>query len=361
MLPPKRLKQWRPADGHACVSVKGIRWRCVAGSAAAGLSVLSPMVRFSQAERSVAAMAPNRYAGACKTCGEMVPEQGGELRKESDAWVVYHLACLPAPAPGWHTGLIGSYDCETTGTDPFSARLVSAAFVTSTGERFEFLVDPGVEIPAEAAAVHGISTEQARAHGTQPAEALERIAALLAAHLAKGAPLVVFNAPFDLTLLEAELERHGLRALRDRVAAVAPIVDPLIIDRTMDRFRKGSRTLEAQCAHYGVTIENAHDACADAVAALEVARAQAARYQEVAEASLTELHARQTTWKAAAEADFAQYKARRGEPFTPEPGWPVRIPRPDEARGAQGVQTARPRQPEASSGAAAPSGAPSAV
>lgn len=293
-------------------------------------------------------MAPNRYAGACKTCGQTVPEQGGELRKDAAAWVVYHVACLPAPVPGWHTGLLGSYDCETTGTDPFSARLVSAAFVTSSGQRHEFLVDPGVEIPAEAAAVHGISTEHARAHGARPAEALERIAELLAEHLAAGAPLVVFNAPYDLTLLEAELERHGLRALRDRVRAVAPIVDPLIIDRAMDRYRKGSRTLEAQCAHYGVTIENAHDACADSMAALEVARAQAVRYPEVAEANLTELHARQVTWKAAADADYAQYKARRGEPFIPETGWPIRIRRPDEARGAQPEQTARVVRPEAS-------------
>jgi DNA polymerase-3 subunit epsilon len=268
-------------------------------------------------------MAPNRYAGVCKTCGKTVPEQGGELRKDSGAWVVYHNECLP-PATGWHTGLIGSYDCETTGTDPFSARLVSAAFVTSAGDRHEFLVDPGVEIPAEAAAVHGISTEQARAHGVKPAVALDQIAALLAAHLGAGAPLVVFNAPFDLTLLEAELERNDLKALRDRVQAVAPIVDPLIIDRTLDKYRKGSRTLEAQCAHYGVTIENAHDACADAVAAMEVARAQAAKFPEVAEARLEDLHARQSSWKAAAEADFAAYKAKRGEPFTPEPGWPIR-------------------------------------
>jgi DNA polymerase III subunit epsilon len=282
------------------------------------------MVMASQAERSVAAMAPNRYAGVCRTCGETVPEQGGELRKDSGAWVVYHPGCLPPPPPGWHTGLIGSYDCETTGTDPFSARLVSAAFVTTAGTRHEFLVDPGVEIPAEAAAVHGISTEHARAYGAKPTVALDQIAALLAAHLSAGAPLVVFNAPFDLTLLEAELERHDLKALRDRVPEVAPIVDPLIIDRTMDRYRKGSRTLEAQCAHYGVSIENAHDACADAVAAMGVARAQALRYPDVAEASLADLHARQVQWKSAAEADYADYKARRGEAFTPEPGWPIR-------------------------------------
>lgn len=273
----------------------------------------------------MAGMAPNRYAGVCKTCGGTVPEEGGELRRDLSGWIVYHTDCMPAPAPGWHTGLLGSYDCETTGTDPFSARLVSAAFVTSTGARYEFLVDPGVEIPAEAAAVHGISTEQARAHGAEPADALDRIAGLLAEHLGKGAPLVVFNAPFDLTLLEAELDRHGLKALRDRVREVAPIVDPLIIDRTLDRYRKGSRTLEAQCGYYGVAIENAHDACADAVAAMGVARAQAARYPELAEADLSELHARQIEWKAAAEVEFAEYKASRGEPFRSEPGWPIRI------------------------------------
>jgi DNA polymerase-3 subunit epsilon len=269
-------------------------------------------------------MAPNRYAGACRTCGETVPAEGGELRRDAGAWIVYHPACLPTPAPGWHSGLLGSYDCETTGTDPFSARLVSAAFVTSAGARHEFLVDPGVEIPDAAAAVHGITTGHARAHGIDAGEGLERIASLLAEHLAAGAPLIVFNAPFDLTLLEAELERHGLKALRDRVQAVAPIVDPLLIDRTLDRYRKGSRTLEAQCAHYGVTIENAHDACADALAAMGVATALANRFPELAETEAPNLHARQGEWKLASDADFAAYKARRGETYIPEPGWPVR-------------------------------------
>src|SRR5579875_3388114 len=264
-------------------------------------------------------MAQNRYAGACKTCGRTVPAEAGELRKDGGAWIVYHVECLPAPPPGWHTGLLGSYDCETTGTDPFSARLVSAAFVTSAGTRREFLVDPGVEIPAEAAAVHKITTEYARAHGAKPAEALEQIAVLLAEHLGAGAPLVVFNAPFDLTLLEAELERNGLRPLHERVAAICPVIDPLIIDRTLDKYRKGSRTLESQCAHYGVAIENAHDAFADALAAMEVAKALAVRYPEVATARAEDLHARQVQWKADAEADFAAYKARRGEQHTPEP------------------------------------------
>jgi DNA polymerase III subunit epsilon len=268
-------------------------------------------------------MATNRYAGTCKTCGKTVPAQSGELRKDASAWVVFHSACIPTAGPGWQSGLIGSYDCETTGTDPFHARLVSAAFVTSDGARHEYLVDPGVEIPEGATAVHGITTEHARSNGLPPAQALEEIAALLAAHLESGAPLVVFNAPFDLTLLEAELDRHGLTPLRARIPFVGPIVDPLVMDRKLDRFRKGSRTLEAQCAHYGVQITNAHDASADAIAALEVARALADRYPEVAEAPLTELHAQQAEWKESTDRDFAAYRAKRGEEFTPQPGWPV--------------------------------------
>ena len=277
-------------------------------------------------------MGTNRYSGTCKSCGKTVAAEAGELRKDAGQFVVYHPQCLPAPAPGWHTGLIGSYDCETTGTDPFSARLVSAAFVTTDGRRQEFLVDPGVEIPAEAAAVHGISTEQARADGAEPRAALEEIAALLAAHLNQGAPLVVFNAPFDLTLLEAELQRHGLTALSARVRQIAPVIDPLVIDRKCDKWRKGPRKLEAQCEHYGVVIENAHNAFADAVAAMEVARAMAGRYPEIGETELLALHQDQAKWKADADADFADYKRRKGEPFVPEPGWPVRVPALDSAQ-----------------------------
>jgi DNA polymerase-3 subunit epsilon len=269
-------------------------------------------------------MASNRFPGPCKTCGQSVPAEAGELRKEEGAWVVYHPECVPAAGPGWHSGVIGSYDCETTGRDPLTARLVSAAFVTSDGARHDFLVDPGVEIPPETTAVHGITTEHAREHGTAPEQALERIAELLAAHLSAGLPLVVFNAPYDLTLLEAELERHGLRSLLSRVGAIAPVIDPLVIDKAVDRFRKGKRNLESQCAHYGVRIEGAHDAAVDAIAALEVAKALAERYPEVGQSTPAELHRRQQTWKAAAEADFAAYRERRGEAYQAEPGWPVR-------------------------------------
>jgi DNA polymerase-3 subunit epsilon len=269
-------------------------------------------------------MATNRFPGTCKTCGAQVPAEQGELRKEQGAWVVYHPGCLPAAAPGWHTGVLGSYDCETTGRDPLTARLISAAFVTSDGGRHDFLVDPGVPIPPETTEVHGITDERVREHGTDPVQALEKIAELLAAHLSAGLPLVVFNAPYDLTLLEVELERHGLRPLAARVERIEPVVDPLVIDKAVDRWRKGKRNLESQCAHYGVRIEGAHDAAVDAIAAMEVAKALAERYPEVGQSSLADLHRQQEQWKAAAEEDFAAYRQRRGEPYVVEHGWPVR-------------------------------------
>ena len=270
-------------------------------------------------------MATNRFPGTCKTCGTPVPAEAGELRKEQGAWVVYHPACLPAAGPGWQTGVLGSYDCETTGRDPLTARLISAAFVTSDGGRHDFLVDPGVSIPPETTAVHGITDEYVREHGGDPVQALEQIAELLAAHLSAKRPLVVFNAPYDLTLLEVELERYKLRSLASRVDRIEPVIDPLVIDKAVDRFRKGKRNLESQCAHYGVRIEGAHDAAVDAVAALGVARALAERYPEVGESSPLELHRRQMEWKEAADRDFAEYRARRGEPHEPESGWPVRV------------------------------------
>lgn len=290
-------------------------------------------------------MASNRFPGSCATCAQPVPAEAGELRRERGAWAVYHPQCLPPAGPGWHTGVLGSYDCETTGRDPLTARLVSAAFVTSEGQRHEFLVDPGIEIPEETTAVHGITTAYARDHGCAPEQALERIAELLAEHLAAGRPLVVFNAPYDLTLLEVELERHGLRSLLSRIGVISPVIDPLVIDKAVDRFRKGKRNLESQCAHYGVLIEGAHNAAVDAIAAMEVAKALAERYPEVGQATPAELHERQSVWKAASERDFAAYRERRGEAYHAEPGWPVRE-RPLPQQPAPAPRAAAEPEPE---------------
>ena len=105
---------------------------------------------------------------------------------------------------------------------PRHDRIVTAALITRTGAGEPtvrtWLIDPGMPIPA-AARVHGITTEHAQAYGMQPADALAEIADVLASALAAGIPVVGFNVQYDLTILEAELARHGLPTLPSGSAA----------------------------------------------------------------------------------------------------------------------------------------------
>lgn len=279
----------------------------------------------------------NKYAGTCAACRGQVAVEAGQRANVDGSWQTFHNECAPAWTPerpaavppqrgshdGWHQGRLAGFDTETTGRDPRTVRIVSAAIVTSDGQRWSHVIDPGVEIPAEATAIHGLSTEYVREHGRAPHEALEEIAATLATLLNSGTPLVVFNAPYDLTLLEAELQRHGLASLASR-AAVTPIIDPLVIDRHADKFRKGARTLENQCRHYGVEITQAHDAGADALAALNLAQVIGATYPAVGTLDAAELHRSQAQWKAEQEADRVAYRTRLGESASSEPEWPTR-------------------------------------
>lgn len=225
---------------------------------------------------------------------------------------------------GWHGELLIGFDLETTGTDPAQARIVTAAVVETKGGVLlgsrHWLADPGVPIPAEAAAIHGITTEEAAARGRPAREVVEEIAAVLAGHWSMGVPVVAYNARFDLSLLAAELRRHGLPPLGE----VGPVVDPFTIDRAVDRYRKGRRTLGATCAEYGVVLDGAHEAGADALAAVRVARAVAARYPEVAEADIRQLHADQRRWYAEWAAGYQAWLRGRGDvDAVVETGWPM--------------------------------------
>ncbi|MDT3396430.1 3'-5' exonuclease [Streptomyces sp. B1866] len=231
----------------------------------------------------------------------------------------------------WHQELLIGFDLETTGTDPREARIVTAAVVEARGgepvRRREWLADPGVPIPAGAVSVHGITSERAAEQGRPAREVADEVADALAGHWRAGAPVVAYNAAFDLSLLSAELRRYGLRSLTDRLggAEPGPVVDPYTIDRAVDRYRKGKRTLEAVCGVYGVTHDRAHEAGADALAAVRVARAVAERHGQVAGLDLWELHRKQVGWHARWAADFQSWLRRKGTPEAVVDGtWPMR-------------------------------------
>jgi DNA polymerase-3 subunit epsilon len=215
----------------------------------------------------------------------------------------------------WATGPLMGFDTETTGLDVGTDRVVTAALVLRTpGVRTEvrtWLLDPGVEIPAEASAIHGITTQHARERGRPPAEALEEIAAELVRHVSRGVPVVAYNAAFDLSLLDAELARHGLPTVPERLGRpVAPVLDPLVIDRWQDADRVGKRRLGDLCALYGVVGDGAlHTADVDALATLDVLAALLSRYPHLRATALEALHAAQAgvhrDWAASVDASPA--------------------------------------------------------
>ncbi|MEV5886115.1 3'-5' exonuclease [Streptomyces sp. NPDC052020] len=234
---------------------------------------------------------------------------------------------------GWHREPLIGFDLETTGTDPYEARIVTGAVIEvrdgEPGGRREWLADPGVKIPADAVAVHGISNERAAAEGRPADRVADAIAGVLVDHWKTGVPVVAYNAAFDLTLLAAELRRYGLPSLRDRLGGAdpAPVIDPYTIDRAVDRYRRGKRNLEAVCAEYGVALGTAHDATADALAAARLARAIAVRHPKVGALGPAELHRRQIEWYAEWAADFQDFLRRKGDAGAVVDGvWPLREP-----------------------------------
>jgi DNA polymerase-3 subunit epsilon len=234
--------------------------------------------------------------------------------------------------PRWYDGPLAAFDTETTGVDVENDRIVSAALVVqdAAGNRSRverWLVDPGVPVPEAAREVHGLTDEFLRLHGRPPGPVMEEVARALAAQTAAAVPLVVMNAPFDLTLLDRELRRHrGARLAGYLGPAPLCVLDPRVLDKHLDRYRKGRRTLTDLCAFYGVGLTDAHDAAADAAASLDLVRAIGRRFAErIGGMAPGELHTRQAVWHAGQARGLQAWFTKNGTPERVDPAWPLRM------------------------------------
>jgi DNA polymerase-3 subunit epsilon len=147
--------------------------------------------------------------------------------------------------------------------------------------------------------------------------------------MADDIPLVIFNAPYDLTVLDRETRRYDLEPFGDILGrwlarGLCGVVDPFVLDKHVDRYRKGKRTLEAACGHYKVTLDGAHQSSADAIAAMRVAWRIASRYPVIAGMELPELHELQTGAKAEQAASFQEYLRRQGNDEVVDTSWPLK-------------------------------------
>ena len=178
----------------------------------------------------------------------------------------------------FHGPLLG-FDIESTGVDQFVDRVVTFSMVYSPRadaavqhEILEWKIDPGIEIAEGATNVHGISTAHAREFFMDASKAMPFIAARMETIVDHGIPFVIYNAPFDTTMIYEEFERHNVPLRYTREEMFARVIDPLVIDKACDMYRKGSRKLTDTAKLYGYDLTNAHNSTADVEATLHIAR-----------------------------------------------------------------------------------------
>lgn len=243
----------------------------------------------------------------------------------------------------WHLGPLVAFDLETTGLNVETDRVVTAAVIGISPDenagpdreqvrwqavnRLGWIANPGIPIPPPAAAVHGITTEQALTVGRPAVQVIREIAAALTRHVQAGTPIVAMNARYDLTLFDRELYRYGLPSLAEQAGYEPLVIDPMVLDKVVDQFRSGKRTLTDLCRVYGVDLTGAHQAAADALAAARVAAAIGRLYPRVGEMTLADLHKNQTVWAGGQADSYRSWLLRQGRPADDvRSEWPL-IPR----------------------------------
>ena len=164
------------------------------------------------------------------------------------------------------------FDLETTGVDPFNDRIVQIGCIRieTDGSKTEkdWLINPGVPIPAATSQIHGITDDMVKDAPTLGDMAKELTEMFF------GVDLGGYNAKnFDIPLLVQEFFRIGLTLDIENVK----IVDPMKIFQI-----KEPRTLTAAYKKFcGKELDNAHNAIADIRATVDVLEAQIDHYEDL--------------------------------------------------------------------------------
>src|SRR5699024_12681756 len=105
---------------------------------------------------------------------------------------------------------------------------------------------------------------------------------------------------------------------------IAPFIDPLVIERWHDRYRKGKRTLSAVLEHFAIEQDGPlHTTDVDVSATLDVMRARAAKHPQLAASTLEELHREQTGWHLRWAEGMNQWLTKKGKTPDVSTAWPL--------------------------------------
>ena len=164
------------------------------------------------------------------------------------------------------------FDLETTGIDICKDRIVEISMVKVMPNGEEIVktrrINPGMPIPPESTAIHGITDEDVK-----DCPKFKEIAKSLAAQI-EGCDLAGFNSNrFDIPMLAEEFLRAGVDVDLNR----RKFIDVQTIFHKMEQ-----RNLTAAYKFYcNKDLTNAHSAEADTMATYEVLKAQLDRYPEL--------------------------------------------------------------------------------
>lgn len=217
-----------------------------------------------------------------------------------------------------------TFDTETTGVDALNDRIVQLVIVITDDngnavQSWEWIIDPGVDVPDEAADVHGFRTEYLRANGMKPEEALRHAFEVFTENFEL--TWVAYNMSFDLTLLDAEFRRHGIyNTFAQTAEEHCSLFDPLVWDRAKDPFRKGKRKLMNVATHYKLDFneDELHNAIADVELTGRVALAVLDKYGQP---TTSEQKSAYRTWA----NNLTMWLNKNGNDDVVNPEWPYRI------------------------------------
>ena len=164
------------------------------------------------------------------------------------------------------------FDVEATGLNKRTDRIVAIALVryepVGTAEQISYLLNPGIPIPEEATAIHGITDADVK-----DAPTFADMAEILARHFA-GADLAGYNIlGYDIQILTEEFARAN---------RPFSIEGRRILDAQRIFFRNEPRDLAAALRYYcGENHDSHHDALGDVLATIHVLAGQFRRYAEL--------------------------------------------------------------------------------
>ena len=158
------------------------------------------------------------------------------------------------------------FDTETTGMDPADGdKLVEIGCVElenhmPTGRTYHQYINPERDVPAEAAAVHGLTFDILKDEPT-----FGEIVGDFLDFIGNDAKLIAHNAPFDIKFVNAELKTFGFPKIDDK-----RVIDTLMIARK--KFPGSPANLDALCRRFHIdnTSRTLHGALLDSELLAEV-------------------------------------------------------------------------------------------